>query len=230
MTDRDHRLDLATIDPEGALTETIASGASRSTFLRGLLAATAGATFTALAAQPALGVLSGTGDNALLNPLLMMERLQAEFYRRAADSGQLPAPYARLANEIAAIERAHVSGLENALGPAANEPAYLNFRGTTENPMRFIRTAVALEDLSTSTLAGVLPEFESDDNLTTVAAIYTAEARHSAGVRLAANESPAPQPIQKWEDLRKAKALLIETGFITPRPTTVAEQSPSFTG
>ncbi|MDH3225557.1 MAG: ferritin-like domain-containing protein [Thermoleophilia bacterium] len=229
MSDLTPGLNLAEIDPEGALNESIASGVSRSGFLRGLLALTAGAA-TVVAADQAFGAISRTGDSAILNPLLIIECMQAEFYRRAADSGQLPANYARLANEIAAIEAAHVAGLKNALGGAANDDPYLNFRGTTENPMRFIRTAVALEDLSTSTLAGVMDDFESEDNLTTVAAIYTAEARHSAGVRLAAGEHPAPSPVQKWESLPKVRKLLNETGFLTPKPTTVARQSPAFTG
>lgn len=229
MSDRTEMLDLSAIDPEGALNETIAGGVSRSGFLRGLLALTAGVAAGAVA-EPALGAISGTSDNALLSPLLIIECMQAEFYRRAADSGQLPANYTRLANEIAKIEEAHVAGLKNALGGAANEDPYLNFRGTTEHPMRFIRTAVALEDLSTSTLAGVMDDFQSEDNLTTVAAIFTAEARHSAGVRLAAGESPAPKPVQKWESLSKSKQLLTDTGFLTPRPTTAAQQSPAFTG
>jgi hypothetical protein len=222
------RLDLERIDPEGVLSEGVSRGMARSRFLGGLAAAVGLAvTAGAAVAAPADG---SAGDLERLDFLLSLERMQAAFYEQAIASGGAVGAFAALAQTIAAIERSHVRGLMVRLGSQASPAPFFNFKGTTENPRRFVRTAIALEDLSTSTLAGILAELEQAEVVTTVAAMYTAEARHSAWIRLEGGQDAAPTALQVPAEPAEIDDLLMRTGFITDAPATQAERPPAFTG
>ena len=222
------RLDLERVDPAGAVRASVARGVPRSHFLAGLAAAMG---FAVTAAGAAAAPSDGSrADLERLDFLLTLERMQAAFYQQAIASGGAVGRFAALAQTIAAIERAHVQGLMVRLGSQASPAPSFNFKGTTENPERFVRTAIALEDLSTSTLAGMLVELEQAEVITSVAAMYTAEARHSAWIRLEAGQEAAPTALQIPAGRAEIDGLLMRTGFITAAPATEAERSPSFTG
>jgi hypothetical protein len=222
------RLDLDQVDPGGAVRAGLTRGMPRSAFLGGLAAAV-GLAVTAAGGAAAAGDGSAA-DLERLDFLLTLERMQAAFYQQAIAAGGAVGRFAALAQTIAAIERAHVRGLMVPLGSQASPAPDFNFKGTTENPERFVRTAIALEDLSTSTLAGTLIELEQPEVITTVAAMYTAEARHSAWIRLEAGQDAAPTALQAPAAPAEIDGLLMRTGFITDAPATAAERSPSFTG
>ena len=142
------QLDIEAVDRDGALREAAAGvpGETRKDFLLGTLAG-GGAVLAALVlAEP--GRAASKSDVAILNYALTLEYLQAAFYTEAERRKALRTPLARQTTRVlGAVERAHVTALQDALGAAAVARPSFDFRGTTEDEDAFIKTAVAFEDL-----------------------------------------------------------------------------------
>jgi Ferritin-like domain len=230
MTFRDSSdLSLADLDRDGAIREAHdrLPRASR----RGFLAAAGGiaATVALWRPQPAASALS-KGDVAILNYALTLEYLQDAFYTEAERKNALMGPPARLTRVVGAVERAHVRALRDVLGRKAVARPFFDFRGVTERPQAFVKTAVAFEDLGTAAYKGQADKIESPEVLAAAIGIHSVEARHAAWIRYIAGSPPAgeafDQPSSKSETLR----LVRSTGFIVRRPRTRAARKPRFTG
>ena len=231
MTFRDiPDLALEDLDSDGAIREAADSlpRSSRGGFLKVVAGGIAGA--VALGRPPGARAALARGDVAILNYALTLEYLQDAFYTEAERKGALAGPAARLTRVVGAVERAHVRALRDVLGSKAVARPFFDFRGVTESPSSFIRTAVAFEDLGTAAYKGQAHLIESPQVLAAAVGIHSVEARHAAWIRYIAGTPPAAdafdQGTSKPETLRLVKA----TRFVVARPRTTAAKKPAFTG
>jgi rubrerythrin len=178
-------------------------GTTRAAFLaRGVLAA--GALYGAAAAGPALtralahakhGAFSG-GDLGIVNFALTLEKIEAEFYKRALAVQGLSADAKKLFESISKNEAEHVQSLSQSLtalggkadpAPQVNLPAFANQEEA-------LRVAIELEDTGVSAYNGAATQIQSSDILQAVASIAQVEARHAGALRELAGEFPTVAP------------------------------------
>lgn len=231
MTFRDiPDLALEDLDRDGAIREAV-EGLPQSS-RRGFLKATGGgiAAAVALARPPSAAAALSRGDVAILNYALTLEYLQDAFYTEAERKGALEGPAARLTRVVGAVERAHVKALRDVLGRKAVARPFFDFRGVTENPPSFVRTAVAFEDLGTAAYKGQAHKIESPQVLAAAVGIHSVEARHAAWIRYIAGGRPAAEAFDEPLSRPKTLALVRKTGFVARKPRTSAARTPPFTG
>lgn len=226
MTD----LTLETLDRDGALQEAIDRvwGGSRADLLRG--AAVGGAALLGAFALPARAGAATTNDVDILNYALTLEYLQSSFYTETERVGALSGKAARATRVVGAVERAHVRALRQVLGKAAVKRPFFNFQGTTEGQQKFLKTAVAFEDLAVAAYKGQAPLLDSKELLAAAVAIHSVEARHAAWMRHLFGIVPAArafdEPASKPEILR----IVASTRFIASTPKMTGGAEPRFTG
>jgi rubrerythrin len=179
------------LDREGALEEALATlhGDTRAGLFRKALVG--GAALLGAAALPDSAAAQSDSDIHILNYALTLELIQDSFYSEVERLGSIKGPLAEQARIVAEHERAHVRAFQDVLGDKAVKRAKFDFRGATENPDRFRRTAVAFEDLAVAAYKGAAPLIKSKAYLAPALAIHTVEARHAAWIRRLANNVPA---------------------------------------
>lgn len=222
---------LARADRDGALAEAF----TRRQALRGLGAgALAGAAWAggggAVAATAATHAEARAADFAILDYALLLEELQAAFYSEAERAGALTGPLARQARVVGAHERAHVAALRRVLGSRASRQPAFDFRGVTEQPDAFRRTAVAFEDLAVAAYKGEAPRISQREFLAAALAIHSVEARHAAWIRRLAGVLPAAEAFDKPLERRAVTKLVRSTRFIVDPARTGGRSVPRFTG
>jgi Ferritin-like domain len=223
-----HGLDIAELDPAGAIEEANqrVAGITRRDLVRG---AAAGAAVGALALPRDAAAVS-KGDVDILNYALVLEYLQASFYTEAERRGALAGDARKAARIVGAVERAHVKALKDALGRRAVKRPFFNFRGTTEDPDAFIRTAVAFEDLGTAAYKGQAPRIQSPQILAAAISIHSVEARHAAWIRFLAGVQPAGDALDEPKSKDETLRLVRSTRFIVAPPRMEGRRKPRFTG
>ena len=230
---------LARFDRSGALQEsesaassdevpTASQGLTRADLCRAAVISTAAAgvlgTATAGAAQ------RNPGDTKILNYALGLEYLQAAFYTEAVQAGALSGALAQQAQVVGAHERAHVAALREVLGSAAIKAPTFDFRGDTEHPAAFRKTAVALEDLTVAAYQQKAPQIQSPGYLVAIVAIQSVEARHASWIRRLAGIVPAPTAFDEPVSEPRTERIVDATHFIVNGAHTSAHGSPEFTG
>jgi hypothetical protein len=231
-----NELTLEELDRDGALQEGIAKlyGDSRAEFLRKSLLG--GATLlAALAAPPALGARrSKRTDTEIFRYALNFEYLQSTFYTEAERAGtvdRMSQPKAVWAATLGAHERAHVRIIKKVLGDDATKKPFFNFHGNTETESKFIRTAVAMEDLTTALLTGVTPALRSRSLVAAAFSLLTVEARHAAWARHLAGIVPVAAPFDRAKPVSEVDRIVASTRFIsTLVPRTTTRSKPKFVG
>lgn len=203
------------------------AGFTRGDLCRAAVTATAAAGFLGTATAAAG---QDPGDTKILNYALGLEYLQAAFYTEAVQSGALTGELAEQARVVGAHERAHVAALREQLGPAAIESPTFDFRGVTEDPAAFRKTAVALEDLTVSAYQQKAPQIKSPGYLVAVVAIQSVEARHASWIRRLAGIVPAPSAFDEPISEAHAEQIVEATHFVVGGAHTSAHTSPEFTG
>ncbi|GAA4376574.1 ferritin-like domain-containing protein [Hymenobacter koreensis] len=166
--------------------------------LRRAAAALSPIALSVAATRPAAAQRTGNALDALLLAL-RLERLQQEFYTRAAASTNLASLNADL-QVLKAHQTAHVTKLENILrdsgGTLPAQPNY-DFRGGANNPgnaifaadvftnpATFLAVAQTLEDFGVRAYKAALPVLANDEALLQlVLRMHSVEARHAAHVR-----------------------------------------------
>jgi ferritin-like protein len=223
-------LRLEAVDQDGALQEAIGRvwGGSRSDLLRG--AAVGGAVLLGAFAQPGVGGAATTNDVDILNYALTLEYLQASFYTETERIGALGAKAARAARVVGAVERAHVRALRKVLGPSAVKRPFFNFQGTTEDERKFLKTAVAFEDLAVAAYKGQAPLIDSKEVLAAAVSIHSVEARHAAWMRHLFGIVPAKNAFDQESSKREILSVVASTRFIAATPRTTGSSEPRFTG
>jgi len=218
---------LATVDQDGAVRD----AAARVT--RGELVAGAvlGGGLLGALGRPARALAQSRRDVSVLNYALSLEYLQDAFYTEAQRVGALGGRAAAAAEVLGGVERAHVRAFRDLLGRDAIRRPSFDFRGTTEEERAFLRTAVALEDLSVEAYKGQVTRIRSDRVLAAAVGIHSVEARHAAWMRFLFGIQPA---VSAFDDARGRDAVLrtvASTRFVTDRPrTTRWRRRPRFTG
>jgi hypothetical protein len=217
-------------DRDGALAEAAHRAAAPTR--RGLLRGGAGAAALGIFGHSAVAAASGSrkSDFAILNYALGLEYLQASFYSEAERLGALHGELARQAHVVGAHERAHVQAFRHVLGAAAIKRPTFDFRGVTENPDAFRRTAVAFEDLAVAAYKDRAPHLQSRVFLQTALDVHSVEARHAAWIRRLAGVLPAAAAFDEPLAPHRVDALVRSTRFIVARPHMTARRKPKFTG
>jgi hypothetical protein len=220
-------LDFARLDRDGALAEAEA-GLTRGRLLR--LGALAGA--GALLVRPGNARAAvGAGDRAVLNYALSLEYLQAAFYTEAERSKALKGRAAEAAQVVGAVERAHVKAFLGLLGRHAIKRPRFDFQGVTEDQKRFLKTAVAFEDLAVEAYKGQAVKLKSDAVLAAALGIHTVEARHAAWMRYLNGIQPAVSAFDSPRPKSEIDVIVRRTGFVTRAPRMAARKKrPKYTG
>ena len=210
---------LEELDSDGAIQEVAekVDAGTRAAFLRkagvGVGAIVAGGGLAAALPSLAEGAVPAS-DVAILNFALTLEELEAAFYTEAVNKGRFQGKPGQLARVIGAHERAHVAFLRKALGSAAIKKPRFNFKGTTENPTRFLRTARVLEDTGVAAYAGQGPLLKTKSIVAAALSIHSVEARHAAWVRDVLGQPPAPAAFDPAKTKAQILAAVKGTGFI----------------
>jgi len=199
-------LDMTTLDRDGALAEAEA-GLSRGRFLG--LGALAGA-----------GLLLGRAGSA-----------RAAFYTEAQRANALKGRAAEAAQVVGAVERAHVKAFRALLGAKAIKKPRFDFQGVTEDQKKFLKTAVAFEDLAVEAYKGQAVKIRSDAVLASALGIHTVEARHAAWMRYLNGIQPAVRAFDSPRPRSEIDVVVRKTGFVVAAPRmTARKRRPKYTG
>jgi Ferritin-like domain len=224
---------LEQLDRSGALRESFEAieGSTRRDFLwKGALG---GAAFLAALSAPAWAKTpapSKKNDTLILRFGLTFEHLQAQFYTEGLRIGGFTAETKRWARVIGAHERAHVQIIRHVLGPKAIPSPFFNYHGVTEHELAFTKTAVAMEDLTTALLIGVMPLLDSPALSSALFSLLTVEARHAAWVRHDRGLLPVASAFDEPKTISEVNRLVASTHFMKSTPKTWSKRAPHFTG
>ena len=220
---------LAGVDCDGALAEVAARVPhTRRGLLRVAAYGTIGGMFAGSRAARAAG--GSQRDVDILNYALGLEYVQASFYTEAERMGALKGPLADQARVVGGHERAHVAAFKQVLGSAAIKRPKFDFRGVTEDPDGFRRTAVAFEDLAVAAYKYQAPRLQSRAFLMAAISIHSVEARHAAWIRRLAGVLPAASAFDRPLPPHDVNALVASTHFVVGSPDTTSHRPPKFTG
>jgi hypothetical protein len=223
-------LTLDELDCDGALREAVeqVSGDTRAAFLG--KAAVGGAALLWALAAPGDGRASAASDVAILNYALTLEYLQASFYTETERLGAVGGKLKRVPPQLGAVERAHVTAIKKALGRAAVKRPAFNFRGVTEDDSKFLKTAVAFEDLAAAAYKAQAARIKSPALLAAAISIHSVEARHAAWMRFLAGVTPAAAAFDQGKSMSEVQAIVASTHFVVAHPKVKAMKKPKYRG
>ncbi len=186
--------------PGGALSERVADGASRKRFMQMVGGAGAATAFAALVAGCGSGskddkskigandpATQGSSDLAIVQYALLLELIEADFYKKVIASGEVKDPkLAELAKRIGENEQEHVdalSGTVKQLGsPAVEKPKTKFDQVLAGGEAKILATAAMIENVGASAYLGQADKIMGEDILNAALAIHTVEARHAAAL------------------------------------------------
>jgi hypothetical protein len=213
-------LTLDQVDRDGALRETAeaAAGDDRASFLikAGMLGGGVfgGAALYGLLTDEARAQSLPASDVAILNFALVLEELEAAFYREARRRGALSGQLAQFARVVGRHEDAHVRTLRTVLGNQAVPRPRFDFGRTTEHRRLFVRTAIVLEETGVAAYKGQAPLIQNTDILAAALSIHSVEARHTGWIRDIAGLNPAPRGLDPALTRAQVERRVGRTGFI----------------
>lgn len=222
-------LTLETLDQDGAIRETLDAMPSDSR--RDFLRKSAGIGLLGVLAVPSSAeAATPKGDVAILNYALTLEYLQAAFYTETQRVGAVRGRLARVPIQLGAVERAHVAAIRKVLGRKSVKRASFNFQGVTEDENKFLKTAVAFEDLAVAAYKSQAARIKSPAVLAAAVAIHSVEARHAAWMRYLVGISPAANAFDEGKPISEVQRIVKSTRFIVSSPRKTAKGKPRFTG
>jgi rubrerythrin len=223
--------------PSGALQELTDDAQSRSRFLKMVGGAGAAGALSLLIA--ACGGdddedgSSGSGDSAMttaeqkkadsgdleiVNYALTLEYLEADFYAKVIESGEVTdKKIAELAKSIGENEQAHVAVLKSTVEKMGGTPAA---KPTTKfddviagGPEKILSTAATVENLGAAAYLGQAGLIKSKEVLAAALSIHSVEARHAAALNTLAGEVIVPdgafaKPASKDEVLEQVQPFI----------------------
>jgi hypothetical protein len=222
---------LAACDRDGAVAEAFGAFTRRQALYAAAgVAGTAAAAVHGLTPDAQAASSNDRRDVAVLNYALTLEYVQAAFYSEAERAGALTGALAEQAHVVGAHERAHVAAFRRVLGTQAIAAPRFDFRGTTEDPEAFRKTAVAFEDLAVAAYKDQIPLLRQPAFLAAAVAIHSVEARHAAWIRRLAGVLPAAHAFDEPLPRAEVARLVASTHFIVSRPRTTGTTAPRLTG
>jgi hypothetical protein len=223
-------LTLDELDRDGAIREAVeeVSGDTRAAFLG--KAVVGGAALLGALATPGRADAAAASDVAILNYALTLEYLQSSFYTEAERLGAIKGKLARIPRQLGSVERAHVSAIKGALGRAAVKRPAFDFKGVTENQAKFLKTAVAFEDLGAAAYKAQAARIKSPALLAAAISIHSVEARHAAWMRFLAGATPAATAFDEGKSIPQVRSIVASTHFIAAHPKKRARRKPKYTG
>ncbi|MBD0291225.1 MAG: ferritin-like domain-containing protein [Thermoleophilia bacterium] len=191
---------------------------SRSKLLRGAALVAAAGSGLALVVRglprlDALAAPSKAQDRRILNFLLLLEYVQAAFYREALERANLEGELRRYATLVHENERVHISFLRRLLAGEARRRPTVDFGDTTSDGRRFLAAAVALEEAATAGYIGQGPNL-TRRVVAEAARICAVEARHAAWIRDIAGVHPAPRAADPAKSVRQVRAALQKANVV----------------
>jgi rubrerythrin len=130
-------------------------------------------------------------DRRIFNFALLLEYLQASFYRTALRRDILRGEAREFAEVVGGQEQQHVDLLRRTLGRSARRRPTFSFDDVTKDQDAFIRAAVALEDAGVAAYNGQAANL-TKRGLEPALRIVSVEGRHAAWIRDLADIEPAP--------------------------------------
>jgi hypothetical protein len=228
-TEPTSELTLGELDRDGAIREAVAhAGDTRARFLG--KAVVGGAALLGALTAPARAGATTSSDVAILNYALTLEYLQAAFYTEAERLGAIRGDLKQIPRQLGAVERAHVAAIQAALGRAAVKRPAFDFRGVTEDHAKFLKTAVAFEDLAAAAYKAQAARINSAALLAAAISIHSVEARHAAWMRFLAGVTPAASAFDKGKPISEVKAIVASTHFVVAHPKMASRKNPTYKG
>jgi hypothetical protein len=223
-------LTLGELDRDGALQEAVeqVTGETRAGFLG--KAVVGGAALLGALAVPAAGKAAAKSDVAILNYALTLEYLQAAFYTETERLGAVGGELKQVPRQLGAVERAHVTAIKEALGRAAVKRPAFDFRGVTEDNSKFLKTAVAFEDLAAAAYKAQAARIKSPALLAAAISIHSVEARHAAWMRFLAGVTPAAAAFDQGKPVSEVRGIVASTHFVVAHPKRKAKKNPKYSG
>ena len=160
-------------------------------------------------------------------------RTQATFYTQADEVGtigRMPDARQRWARTLGAHERAHVKIIKQVLGPKVEPRPFFSFGDAIESGEAFVRTAVAMEDLTVALLAGITPAVQNRKLTAALFGLLTVEARHAAWARNIVGANPAPDAMDRARSLPSVRSAVARTHFIVGKPRMSGRSRPKYAG
>ena len=130
-------------------------------------------------------------DRTILNFALLLEYLQAGFYREALSRDLLRGELREFAETVGANEDEHVSLLRGALGRHARGRPTFQFDEVLRSSRAFARGALTLEDAGVAAYNGQAANLTKEALLPALRMV-SVEGRHAAWIRDILGEDPAP--------------------------------------
>ncbi|HEX8051532.1 MAG TPA: ferritin-like domain-containing protein [Thermoleophilaceae bacterium] len=173
---------------------------ARSVIAAGALsgAAAAGPALTRALAHGEQGAFTG-GDVGIVNFALTLEKIEAEFYKRALAVQGIEPNVKKVLESIAKNETEHVQSLTQALAGLGGKPnpAPQVKLPALSDQAQVLRVAVELEDTGVAAYNGAATQLQSSDLLQAVASIAQVEARHAGALRELAGQFPTVAPFDR---------------------------------
>jgi hypothetical protein len=194
-----------------------AAGRSRRHVLKLAVAAGGGLLLGGTAIERMLGATratpSATQDRQILNYALLLEYLQAAFYKEGLARAHLRGDLRHFAEVVAGHEEAHVAYLKKALGPKARPSPAFHFGQATRSAKRFAATAQVLEDAGVAAYNGQAANL-TKPTLGAAVKIVSVEGRHAAWIRDIVGLQPAPHAADSGSTAPEMTAKLKSLGFV----------------
>lgn len=225
-------IDLAAVDVDGAIREADAGVGTdtRASFFRkaaitGGAAVGSASMFSAMLPDMADARPSKRQDIRILKYALLLEYLEAAFYKEAVSDGGLSGDQLELAKLLLDHEQTHVTALRQtirSLGSKVPGSPKFDFKDTNKGE-NFIQTAFVLENTGVRAYLGQAPRILNRKILAAAASIVTIEARHAAAVAVLIGDSPfnagdrsiTPSgAFDRRSSMRRIRREVGDTGFI----------------
>ena len=161
---------------------------------------------------------SATGDLEIANYALTLEYLEADFYSKVIESGEVTdRKIAELAKSIGENEQEHVDALSAMVKQMGGTPAAkptTNFDDVLAGgPEKILATAATVENLGAAAYLGQAASIKSKEVLAAALSIHSVEARHAAALNTLVDKTIVPdgafaKPASKDEVLKQVQPFI----------------------
>jgi hypothetical protein len=152
-------------------------------------------------------------DVEILNLVLLLEHMEADFFTEASVRAKLTGELLEFTEIVRGHERAHVAFLRDALGSKARKRPKFDFGDATQSPTAFSAAAVALQDLMVAAYNGQAANL-TKGALENAAKIVSVEARHAGWIRAITEKNPAPEPTDTPRTAAAVTAAVNKTKYL----------------